>query len=52
MVTTKYNPARTWTAQNSVGIGGAYMCVYGMEGPEVINFLEELYKCGTHIEYK
>lgn len=33
MVTTKYNPARTWTAQNSVGIGGAYMCVYGMEGP-------------------
>jgi urea carboxylase len=33
LVTTKYNPARTWTAQNSVGIGGAYMCVYGMEGP-------------------
>jgi urea carboxylase len=33
IVTTKYNPARTWTAQNSVGIGGAYMCVYGMEGP-------------------
>lgn len=33
VVTTKYNPARTWTAQNSVGIGGAYMCVYGMEGP-------------------
>ncbi len=33
LVTTKYNPARTWTAQNSVGIGGAYMCVYGIEGP-------------------
>jgi len=33
VVTTKYNPARTWTAQNSVGIGGAYMCIYGMEGP-------------------
>ena len=32
-VTTKYNPARTWTPQNAVGIGGAYMCVYGMEGP-------------------
>src|SRR4029453_3902830 len=31
--TTKYNPARTWTAENMVGIGGAYMCVYGMEGP-------------------
>nr|WP_174506322.1 urea carboxylase [Acinetobacter sp. Marseille-Q1620] len=33
LVTTKYNPARTWTADNTVGIGGAYMCVYGMEGP-------------------
>jgi urea carboxylase len=32
-VTTKYNPARTWTAENSVGIGGAYLCIYGMEGP-------------------
>jgi urea carboxylase len=31
LVTTKYNPARTWTAENSVGIGGAYLCVYGME---------------------
>jgi urea carboxylase len=33
LVTTKYNPARTWTVDNVVGIGGAYMCVYGMEGP-------------------
>lgn len=33
LVTTKYNPARTWTAENSVGIGGAFLCVYGMEGP-------------------
>ena len=33
LVTTKYNPARTWTAPNVVGIGGAYMCIYGMEGP-------------------
>ena len=33
LVTTKYNPARTWTAENSVGIGGSYLCVYGMEGP-------------------
>jgi urea carboxylase len=33
LVTTKYNPARPWTPQNAVGIGGAYMCVYGMEGP-------------------
>ncbi len=33
LVTTKYNPARTWTVENVVGIGGAYMCIYGMEGP-------------------
>ena len=33
LVTTKYNPARTWTPENAVGIGGAYMCVYGMEEP-------------------
>ena len=33
MVTTKYNPARPWTPENAVGIGGAYLCVYGMEGP-------------------
>jgi allophanate hydrolase subunit 1 len=33
LVTTKYSPARTWTPQNAVGIGGIYLCVYGMEGP-------------------
>ncbi len=33
LVTTKYNPARTWTPPNVVGIGGAYLCIYGMEGP-------------------
>ena len=33
LVTTKYNPARTWTPENAVGIGGAYMGIYGMEGP-------------------
>ena len=33
LVTTKYNPARTFTPENAVGIGGAYMCIYGMEGP-------------------
>ncbi len=33
LVTTKYNPARTWTAESSVGIGGAYLCIYGMESP-------------------
>lgn len=39
LVTTKYNPARTWTAENSVGIGGAYLCVYGMEGPGGYQFI-------------
>jgi urea carboxylase len=38
-VTTKYNPARTWTAENSVGIGGSYLCVYGMEGPGGYQFI-------------
>ncbi len=33
LVTTKYNPARTWTPENAVGIGGAYLCIYGVEGP-------------------
>jgi len=33
LVTTKYDPPRTWTPQNAVGIGGVYLCVYGMEGP-------------------
>ena len=32
-VTTKYNPARTFTVENVVGIGGVYLCIYGMEGP-------------------
>ncbi|WP_437949517.1 urea carboxylase [Sorangium sp. So ce296] len=39
MVTTKYNPARTWTPENAVGIGGAYLCIYGMEGPGGYQFL-------------
>ncbi|GAA4972181.1 urea carboxylase [Pseudonocardia tropica] len=33
LVTTKYNPARTWTAADTVGIGGTYLCVYGMDSP-------------------
>ena len=39
LVTTKYNPARTWTPENAVGIGGAYKCVYGMEGPGGYQFV-------------
>ncbi|MDQ1478507.1 MAG: urea carboxylase, partial [Actinomycetota bacterium] len=37
--TTKSNPARTWTPENAVGIGGAYLCVYGMEGPGGYQFV-------------
>lgn len=33
LVTTKYTPARTWTPESAVGIGGAFLCVYGVEGP-------------------
>jgi urea carboxylase len=39
LVTTKYNPARTWTPENAVGIGGAYLCVYGIEGPGGYQFI-------------
>ena len=49
LVTTKYNPARTWTAENSVGIGGAYMCVYGMEGPGGYQFVAVRCRCGIAI---
>ncbi len=33
LMTSKYNPARTFTAEGTVGIGGVYMCVYGMDSP-------------------
>ncbi|MBO3096318.1 urea carboxylase [Cellulomonas dongxiuzhuiae] len=33
LLTTKYNPARTWTAAGTVGLGGQYLCVYGMDSP-------------------
>ncbi|CAF0892784.1 unnamed protein product [Adineta steineri] len=33
LVTSKYNPARTFTAEGIVGIGGVYMCIYGMDSP-------------------
>ena len=39
LVTTKYNPARTWTPETAVGIGGSYLCVYGMEGPGGYQFV-------------
>src|SRR5687767_16030865 len=39
LVTTKYNPARTWPPENAVAIGGAYLCIYGMEGPGGYQFV-------------
>lgn len=48
LVTTKYNPARTWTAENSVGIGGAYLCIYGMEGPGGYQFVGRTLQVWNH----
>eukprot|EP00392_Amoebophrya_sp_AT5.2_P018846 g19487.t1 len=33
LITTKMNPARTWTEEGTVGLGGAYMCIYPMYSP-------------------
>jgi urea carboxylase len=33
MISTKMNPARTWTEEGTVGLGGAYMCIYPMDSP-------------------
>ena len=33
LVTTKYNPPRTLTYESSVGLGGTYLCIYGLDGP-------------------
>ena len=48
-VTTKYNPARTWTPENAVGIGGAYLCIYVWKVPGAINLSDALYRCGIAI---
>lgn len=33
LVVPKYNPARMYTPEGAVGIGGAYICIYPMESP-------------------
>ena len=33
LVVPKYNPARTFTEEGTVGLGGAYMCIYPMDSP-------------------
>ena len=30
---TKYNPSRSFTPRGAVGVGGNYMCIYGMDSP-------------------
>ena len=49
LVTTKYNPARTWTAENSVGIGGAYCASTAWKGPAAISSSAARCRCGTAI---
>lgn len=48
LVTTKYNPARTWTPENAVGVGGSYLCVYGMEGPGGYQFVGRTTQVWNH----
>jgi urea carboxylase len=33
LVVPKFNPARTYTQEGTVGLGGAYMCIYPMDSP-------------------
>ena len=33
LVVPKYNPARTFTPEGAVGLGGTYLCIYPMESP-------------------
>jgi len=52
LVTTKYNPARTWTAENSVGIGGSYLCIYGLEGPGGYQLIGRTVQIWSHYAQK
>jgi urea carboxylase len=33
MIVPKFNPARFWTAEGTVGLGGAFLCIYPMCSP-------------------
>ncbi len=35
-------------AENAVGIGGAYLCIYGMEGPGGYQFVGRTTQVGNH----
>lgn len=46
MVTTKYNPARPWTPENAVGIGGAYRVYMVWRVLAVISLSDVPFRCG------
>ncbi|MCW2779447.1 MAG: Urea carboxylase [Frankiales bacterium] len=50
LVSTKHDPARTWTPENAVGIGGVYLCVYGMEGPGGYQLVGRTVPVWRHVE--
>jgi urea carboxylase/allophanate hydrolase len=33
LLSTKYNPSRSFTPEGAVGIGGQYLCIYAIESP-------------------
>ncbi len=47
LLTSKYNPARTYTAEGTVGIGGIYMCIYGWIRRAVTNWSDGRCRSGT-----
>ena len=51
LVTSKYNPARTYTPEGAVGIGGAYMCIYGMDSPGGCKYMSDdfKYQCSSSL---
>lgn len=48
LLTSKYNPARTYTAEGTVGIGGIYMCIYGMDSPAATSWWGVPCRSGTN----
>ena len=46
LLRSKYNPARNFTAEGTVGIGGVYMCIYGMDVREAISLWAGLCRYG------
>jgi urea carboxylase len=49
LLSSKYNPARTFTAEGTVGIGGMYMCIYGMDSPGGYQLIGRTYQSGISL---